>query len=230
MRKVKSFLERNKIYFEIFSFIIIGLSGVYVSYTQSKISKLEYELNKTQIQPLLKIETKLTKSDTIDFYTTQTLIVSNEGGALKKFNQTTNTFYKVELNCPRCNGPKIYYIPIHAYYFANFYTGNFKDVLLTSYCPNNNYAYCKLYEEFIEKSKNAGPYFLDRITLMKISYDDISGENHTNYYNVDNVIGGYEIPVSKYQEIISKSDSAFKDFQWDFDKLSFDKILEITHN
>jgi hypothetical protein len=49
-------LERNKIFFEVFSFLLLGCAGLYVSYNSYKISALEVRIHKTELAPTFKIE------------------------------------------------------------------------------------------------------------------------------------------------------------------------------
>ncbi|GAB2472628.1 hypothetical protein GCM10011375_27510 [Hymenobacter qilianensis] len=53
---MKRFLRDNKIYFEVFSFLVIGICGLIITYYQYKVASQELAIHQSQASPLLRLE------------------------------------------------------------------------------------------------------------------------------------------------------------------------------
>jgi hypothetical protein len=204
---MKKFLTKNKIYFEIFSMIFLGVMALIVSFTQLRTSSLEYELHRAEKMPLFKIDYKLAKIDSTEFYDTEFLQVSNEGGIIKKFECKFNVFYEFTIQpWDNMKHSRTIYVPAWDFYGLTLRSGKLTGELMTAYSRGNNYyiseaeRYCN---KFLEKTKKF--VSVRRTTVLKIDYTNINNEKHTVYLDTQ----GNEISENEY----SQTERHAKDFQ-----------------
>jgi hypothetical protein len=55
INKIRIFLKRNKIFFEVFSLLIIGFAGIIFGYFQWQVNKMQLHINEIEKQPLFRI-------------------------------------------------------------------------------------------------------------------------------------------------------------------------------
>ncbi|MEQ8905709.1 hypothetical protein [Ekhidna sp.] len=95
MKKIKSvrkWLNKNKVFFEVFSFLFLGLAAIFISYQQWKIASMELQLNELNYLPKINIE--LEKNGN-----TESIIISNKGFHLKDYSSDLFSFYSLPKDC-----------------------------------------------------------------------------------------------------------------------------------
>lgn len=224
---MRKFLEKNKIYFEVFSLTFLGLMGIVVSISQAVIARRELKIHEKELLPTFSIKYQLFKSnDTSNVYDTEMLTISNEGRAIKKMRYELKTFYKFEFyrkNTSLRN--TILYAPISDYFILQYITNEHVGKLLEAVTKGNNENFFDVYKCCMKKTKDNNFLFVDKISLLKISYIDLSGDSHDEYYS-----GTNEIDESNYKNVISSSNKYFGNNFFSQKEINEDLIDSIFNN
>jgi hypothetical protein len=215
---LRMFLERNKIFFEIFSYVVIGFTGIIFSYFQWKTNEQQIEMHRNEIQPVFRIAFTLYKIDS-EVYNTEALKIYNDGTPIKSFDYEIKTYYHLEYISK--NNREEYYIPIIGFYWTELPKSNSVGILTECYLKNNNAEYARIYKECLSQSHEDEYYSIERFSLIKISYQDIIDEQHVVYYKNKELIG-----KDYHNEIIKKSEQLNDNFPIDVDKISLNLIRD----
>ena len=209
MDSIRLFLECNKIFFEVFSYTIVGIAGVIFSRYQYKSNKRQVEMQKKQIemhekesQPLFKIIFRIDSHE--EKNDSELMELYNEGNPFKSFNYEMKTFLKLHYFSVDNGINSTYYIPISDYYIRGQKTTNLTGKLLTKSLPKNHAMFYDLYKETIELSKESNCVFINRLSLIKIEYIDIYNNKQIVYFEDE-----IQINSNLYNEIIDKSREVF---------------------
>jgi len=218
-------LSRNEIFFKVFSYLFLGVMGAVVSISSYEIAKREHDLH---VNPLFRITASSNKLTPRGLDTEQ-LEIFNEGTTLKTFPVfSISTFYRIEIHCPRCPRPKVFFIPVHDFYQGHYETKQLKGKLLSAYVPGNIERFDNLFKECLKNSRNSS-YHVDRITAIKIDYRDIENHSGTEYYKLDSK-DGILISALEYNDTLLAGRSLLKDISYGFESVTFDVIKDIYVN
>lgn len=175
--------------------IIIGLMGIIVSYTQAKIAYSDFKLHKAEQLPVFKIDNDLIKNDSINFFDTEDLKITNEGCVIRDFKYSISAFYSIEIKYLK--NSRYYLFAVNDYYQLSFYTNNMKGELMHAYCPGNNKEFSRFYNDCLNSSKGDTLIDTRKIGFIRLSYTDINDEKHIEYYNSQ----GLKLTEDKYNSI-----------------------------
>lgn len=213
--KARKTLEKNKIFLEVISLTILGISGVIFSYQQVVTSNREYELHKKEKSPLIRVTSDIRFNPHLEFYDIRELKIYNEGESLTDFNYEVYTFYLLTSEPKNRSGKKKqYYIPISDFYQLSFRTGEPTGLLLEAYNNNNNVEFHRAYS--LLKPNDTAYLSIINYSVVKVVFKNILNEKITKYY---------EERLNTYQEIfkrefkrmqdISKQDFSFHKYRMD---------------
>jgi len=167
---------------------------------QLEYSEKQLVIQKQQFLPKIIIRNRLEKTQDHNIYDTEFLEIFNEGFFISNFScQITVLYYFEEYN-NRIFKKRSVHFKVNGYYtFVSKPTerNNQKGKLQTCYDLRNNEHFFKLYQKAIQSSKDNLIYKLEKYSLLKISYDDFEGGNHTKYYVLS--FGDYEVPIDEYE-------------------------------
>ena len=210
MDNIRLFLECNKIFFEVFSYTIVGIAGIIFSRYQYKSNKRQNEMQKAQIemqnkefQPIFMVRFRIDSyeekndSEHIELY--------NEGKPFRSFNYEIRTFFKLRFSSFDDGINSTYYVPISDFYFVRERYKDLTGKLWTNYVPNNHAKFCQLYTEAIELSKDNKYIFINRFSLIQIEYTDIYNNKQTVYFEDE-----LQINKNIFIDIVEKSEEVFK--------------------
>jgi hypothetical protein len=176
-----------------------------VSITQLRVSKRELELHENEMLPLFKVDYEYIKPDSLDYYDTKIVVVSNEGKQIKNFKYDINTYYRFEIT--NRNLKIETYIPVQGFYFARFNTSNPTGKLFEAFGKGNNRDFYKLYLDCMNLTRNGTYVFIDLVSTFKFSYNDINNKKCVVF--LDN--GGNEISESDYIKLTEIKTGNFRD-------------------
>jgi len=220
---MKEFLECNKIFFEILSYVIIGITGIIISYLQLAEYRKQSKMQKSIRQPLFRIAYKIHKILSEDHYDTESFEIHNDGNPFKWFGSDILTFYKVRRSSYEDNDKNkvTLYFPVNGYFFAISQSGSITGKLVEGISRGNNREFGRVYNEFVNYKKNGEYIFIDRIHLIKMEYIDIDNEKHISYYqNRD------EINKKDYEDVLQQSKNIFDHKIFDIEKINLDIIKD----
>jgi len=216
---LRSWLERNKIFFEVFSYSVIGLAGIYFSISQLKVNQRQIEIQKSEMQPVFRITFTLYQDSLSNVYNTEVFGIYNDGKPLKSFKYDVKTYYKIDYISQKEDVNKSFFIPISGFYWAQFPLDNSTGLLVNGFLKNNNSEFKRIYDECLHQSTNNEFYFVSKFSLFKIDYTDLSNTNYTLYFK-----GRESISYENYNELINKSKELKDNFPIDVAKVTLDSI------
>lgn len=175
MGKFRDFIERNgkiiEVIFSLISLIIVGVIGTTISINNSITSKASLDLARANAQPAFNVQ-----SEYNDASTTETLIVDIESGFAENIVVKEYTIFDYFGTVEDKNFSKKCLVND---YFEGFQYGNNKGSVAKMSKDNNFSTYFNLLVEIMNINAKNG---LNRIILVEISYQDITGVNITKYY------------------------------------------------
>jgi len=219
--KLRSWLERNKIFFEVFSYLVIGLAGIYFSISQLKVNQRQIEIQRSEIQPIFKISFTLHEDTLSNVYNTEVFEIYNEGKPLKSFNYNIQTFYKIDYISQKKGINKSFFIPISGFYWAQFPSHNSTGLLTSGFLKNNNSELKRIYDECLNQSKDNEFYNVSKFSLITIDYKDLNDTDHRLYFK-----NREPISYETYNELINKPKELKDDFPIDVEKVTLNIIKE----
>jgi hypothetical protein len=248
---VKSFLEENKIYFEIISTVLLGIMAVYVSYQSNEIAKSQLTVAESQLQvdqaqlqvahhamqlqeqeQLPDVKAKIRTVIHRNGEVSDRVEILNTGKDLYDLKNNIIAFFSIrELQVISGNKP-LEQVPhlINAVIPIGNYPDNFTDVK----DPNNGKMFTtkikstreldKAFETFKSSQETKSRSLVSFIEkYLYVSYKDKFGKNHSKYYHFGP--GGDSIPMDNVS-----GDNIFKLHQLGIERKIYIDIDSIDKN
>lgn len=182
--------------------IITSIVNVYLVKCQLDINKEQTALQKSQNQPIFDILIKQQQDSDDGKYGTDVLEVRNVGSKVKYCNVKSTVFFCLSKHY-FSQGDSLY-AEIKDYFHATVNSNVGDGLIMQKWCPGNNRIFCEGYNEAIHDSHDGFYYFYDKIILLKIDYQDILNEKHTQYYK-DNI----QISEAQYNRYFNSSSASW---------------------
>lgn len=186
-RKVKAWLEDNKIYFEIGVASLLSLMAIIISVQSNRIAKVQTEIARETALPHLEIRDQLEFNDKTKLWDNRFLSVYNRGGALTDFELRHLSF--MVINSSTESALDSISLPIDNYYDWKQVLGDGQGLIFQI---NNDHRGAK--EVALRDSLNGIAYFQIE-TYVRMTYKDILNETHVDYYK----ISPNKVPIGKEQ-------------------------------
>ena len=193
LKRVLKVLQEAEPLFRLIEVILVVFGTVFVSCQANTIARHANAIAETQIN-ISKDENQP------DFIISQVLEENSQGlenanSVLYLYN-TGATFYNldvdiaciIELNFIDTNNMEVvkYLFSLDDFYLIGEVSRNTQGLLLTKFCEGNWEKFFKLYQDVLHDDRLESGYII-LSQYVKISYQDIYGEKHTNYYMVDGI-------------------------------------------
>jgi hypothetical protein len=134
MSRVRSWLERNKIYFETLlvglpsaASLVVSIFACFVAFRAANDTSVLMERQARAQElvelPFIVVYHQLSSDDNSNNFTQDSLVISNDGSPLRNFQCTEAVFLVVEvanLRAQGSRGTKRFEIPVNAYFFVHF--------------------------------------------------------------------------------------------------------------
>lgn len=181
--RFRSFLEKNKIFFEITASLFIGGASVLLSYSALSINDKMLLATEVSALPHLSIGSRAQKDNETHKYSEEELFLSNNGAPLTNLDWQTKTFVVIESsNLQR----QLVLLPVNGYYFAQFTTNNVVGELSSKVGRQNLQKFSSLYQEVLDynnsQSNTLDYYFVKIITVSRVEYEDRLGRRDVVYF------------------------------------------------
>lgn len=208
--KIKAFLEENKIYFEIFSFLFLGTMGLIVSITQWKTAERELLLHNSELLPLFRVDYRQIRTESDSTYG-EIMTLSNEGKQIKNFDCEIFSFYEFKVSTvDKGYKENKYYLSITPFYSIYYETNNLNNIMEEGLAHESYLDFFRLYNDCMFLSKSGNFIFINRLHYFKINYIDIKNEDHLVYLNSK----GQEISEKEYTMISELASKQFNNRQF----------------
>lgn len=217
----RSWLERNKIFFETITAVFLATMAVMVSYAQFKMMDKQNQISEANALPQIISTISFTKDNSSN-YTDEWLLIDNEGGVIKETDTSQAVFLKATYSSLNPIKLKVLYIPLSGYYGTAFSSGRGKGTI-TSAFGKNNYAKFHSFAQTFKPplSENEEMLYVELVRMVRIKYIDIFGKEHIDYQVVDPIGGANALSKSEGERIFSAFNNALKKGTFlDFNKIN----------
>ena len=187
--KIRVWLNTNKILS--ITAIIISLMAIIVSMHANQIASDQTIIMKSELLPILHLNIDQKWNFTAPKYSEDEITIYNIGAPLSEFKFKNAIFFKVKWDTQN-DEPKEALVPIDDYYYIKEITDNPQGELITFYYigpsghRGNYYKAANIiwtFSDFADENNANGS--VDLLRYFKLSYKDIFGDNHIEYYQVD---------------------------------------------
>lgn len=216
--KTRKWLEKNRIFFEIFSYTFLGLASIAVAYLSWSTSEKQLKLAEIERQPVINVQ-----QNTAD--EKKAIQVHNNGFHLWEPIILVESFFEVQnFIAGRDDNSIRYHFKVWNYYEhvlnSPSSTGKLADISIDSSAVG---IFEKLRDEvwtisFLEEM----PYDFKRLDIVWIAYNDIYGVQRRKYFLVDEII--QEITTENYNYLKSRIQDNYSIS--DFKKLEAKELVE----
>ena len=182
--------------------IITSFVNVYLVKCQLDINKEQTALQKSQNQPIFDILVRQQQDSDDGKYGTDVMEVRNIGSKVKYCKVESTVFFCLSKHY--LSQRDSLYAEIKDYFYATVNSNVGDGLIMQQWCPGNNRIFCEGYNKAIHDSHDGIHYFYDKVILLKIDYQDILDENHTQYYK-DNI----QISEEQYNHYFDSSSASW---------------------
>ena len=181
MTRCRTWLKANKVYFEIVSSVLFGLTAVLIAFASYTVSKRQLGIAALAAEPHFFVETIFVRESGSKVFTSQELRIHNGGSPVSNIEITCRTFIEV-----RRFGENegLTFVPLLGYYTATI--DQHMPVGHLSTCTghrNNDHAARIHFSSLDDEVQNKHGYFELRIlAVVRVSYTDRLGRSDVAYF------------------------------------------------
>lgn len=204
------YLSQNANGIQVLVGVILGLANLILAIVnlrlvcrQKELSEELSELEKDRDQPIFQISSTYERDSNDNVYGTQSISVANVGNhTIGPCEVDVDVYIKLTRTIVGRHDD-----PIYAHigdYFSISCGGNTKEEVFYSITPGNNRKFGEIYTEAVNEPKEKDRivyYFIDKVLLLKIVYNDIHNKEHERYYMYNK-----EITKGEYDRIHQESE------------------------
>lgn len=96
-RSFRNFLNDNKVFIEVFSFLVLGIAGVYVSYNSYRVSEVELRIHEAELTPIFKLAL-LDTTEVLSMFKEEGIKIIKESGYANKVKCEVLTYITVSID------------------------------------------------------------------------------------------------------------------------------------
>lgn len=179
--KIRSWLNRNKIFFEISSSLLLGVAGIFVAYASYQVSTAQLEISRIATEPHFYVDTVLIQSPETQDFDNEEMYVQNAGAPAHNISVSARTFISVDLF--EVDQDQVF-VPVLGYFSGKFQTYEPVGLIVTFKGHLNNHHAARLYFSVMNPDVMKGrPFFAHTFfTITEISYKNALGEDRVEYF------------------------------------------------
>lgn len=216
--KIRDFLQRNQIYFEIFSSILLSIMALIVSVNSCQISKQQLANEERLNMPRIKIShEQLSSKEAND---SEKIIIENVGGHAYNYNIEKRVFLSCKYFPLNGDNSKQICLPIQDILDTSFPTNNYTGVI------ESYYTICtvKYFNELYNQARDIKGFLdLQLLKYISISYFDFKDELHEELFIIDGVYQGRKIEKNdKISKLFSVKFPSYR-----ISEIKLEKIIEM---
>ncbi|NJW51813.1 hypothetical protein [Salinimicrobium oceani] len=224
MKNLRERLENNKVYFEVFSYLVLGAASIVVAFLSWQTSERQLELYELEKIPVIytKIETEENQK-VVNVYN-----LGQPAFDISVFPVAVIAIKNVRYSTPNGEDPSLF---IH---FSDFYestsaTSNLVGKIAT--LPINNVAWETIIEKKDSLTTEKNPHqgvILHHYQLLDLKFEDLQGGTHRKFYMI--VHGSpLEINESRFNELLHlHGENTINLTTTEFEQMSLKEIGELV--
>lgn len=205
IKTLRKSLEKNKIFIDSFSGIVLTTIIVVLSYRTYINDENELLINEIEHSPRIIMEQWYYEGSN-GKRGKEVLTIINEGYHLSNFKHELYTFVRINKRDRELKMLTSFAVPVGGYIGVGSLYKNSKGELATYFV--NNTLFNQLQYEFAVEANTNGEFFyeLEKVLLLKVEYCDYKNDVIIKYYCDDNSYRGSEIPEDVALDIIALDD------------------------
>ncbi|MBL8883858.1 MAG: hypothetical protein JNL45_12490 [Hyphomicrobium sp.] len=230
----KGILERNEIFFKTIASVSISAAALLVAVLQwntareaSSLADMQARIAEANALPQFEITQQQKFNDDTKTYDNTAITINNVGGPVYELSSRAYYFYLVRGQKPGNDASREWIdqqVPVLGYYDTQAVSGASKGVLTTHMGYNNN---AKTRSNFDELRKLAtqqswSVFTVEHQVYVGISYADLLGRKHQEYFEVADVGPSRRISSSEAQKVLMLWNDGKR---YELDKLKADVFL-----
>jgi hypothetical protein len=178
---IRSWLQKNKVFFDVFAALMISGASLVVSYSTLRVSEKTLAVTEVATLPHFALSKKGRVDAASGKAVEETLVLNNHGSPAYNISWDVRTFLMFE---DYIQGQTSTYIPVNGYYFAQFPTSAQTGEISSIVGHNNLRNFSLLYEEALKTAIEDKPRsrFPSLVVVSVITYEDRLGRCSSIYF------------------------------------------------
>lgn len=178
---IRQWLEKNKIFLDVVSAMLLPVAAVYVAYKANSIADVQTKIMEQQVMPRIEIRTDQIFNEKNELSDTQMFSVFNMGGKLSNFDYDHVEFLNIELYNGISSNDTIL-LPIADYQVVGgIISGNSEGLVYTLTNSHGDSSIVNLRNNLI--TKHIG--YCNILSYAKVTYEDLFGNEHKEYFRTN---------------------------------------------
>lgn len=177
IRKLRIYLTKNKIFFEVIVSMALSFMAIYVSIQANKIAENQTRIMEEELLPQLEIRPSVEFNQELQIYDNTTWLFYNHGGKLSNFNTEEYSFIKI-IDKNSENYDTIIR-PLYSYLdFRGVLTGESEGLI---YLVDNHHHGNK---EMELRNSLINEAYIEIHVYVQVSYKDLFNKEHYEYFQI----------------------------------------------
>ena len=189
---VRSFLGRNKVFFDTLAAVLLATMAVILGYSQLIVTMEQTDLQKLAQSPSFAVAETYVRNEESGYYENTWLNIYNIGAVARDIVATTATFVDVSLTLSDAE-VVTYTLPLQGYYSSSWPLGNLQGNVIRFEGYNNNLSYGLLIDAFYASLARDTSISFGTIGLRKyvrVRWQSVSGSSSEQFLALSGGIGG----------------------------------------
>jgi len=194
IKSSRKFLEKNKVFFEVFSYVILGLASIWVAILSNNTAKKQLEFLDLDHKPIINIQRDYNELH-------EFIRINNVGHHLSGLTAEYTSYLRFEDYKVGYDNSINIHLKVADYFNLNYKTENTTGQINSISSPKYLNAETNRIQEIIRDSLS-DKFDIARFEhLLKVNYRDLQKESHSKFYKIDD-FSTIEIGKKNYDSIM----------------------------
>jgi hypothetical protein len=210
--RLRTWLQTNKIFFVVSSWILLGGAAVVVSYASLKVSRTQAIVAIVQVSPQLHVTERYVRDQTLGRFTSVDVEVTNDGYPIANYQAEAKSMYKLSRRDRTTETTA--YRPVR-FLFAQAVTGASQGLLSTFSQPGNSEDAARIEGEVLAlngEAKEPDGLLAELVTVIAVSYTDALGETRAQYFKLQGMGAASHVSNDEGRAWVRRHADAFRMF------------------
>jgi hypothetical protein len=218
LSSVREFLEKNKIFLEVFVATSLSFMAVYVSIQANKIAQNQTKIMEEENLPQLEIIKSNEYNDQIKIVDNNVWYFFNRGGKLSNFEIKEYTFFRFGTRVELGNDSII--LPLYSYLsWKGTLTGESEGLIYQVDNNHNGVNEVKLRDSLLKFG------FYEIASYVAVSYVDIFDKEHIEYFQISPGSRGRRVSQKTWKTV--KAEFEFNENKYTFSRLNASDVIKM---
>ena len=228
MDRARSWLERNKVFFDTLAATLVALMAVTVAISQYFLASQQTEYSRVSLLPSFSISARPLKSaPNGTTYSDDKIFVENIGRPVTGFRSSTIVFLDLRILGWKTAIDTTFSFALNGYYSGSYYSGSGTGRLVTIEGYRNHEKFYRLERE-IDKLTDSNEFYVELSVrrFLRLRYRDQLSAQHTSYYYVPLIHGASLFDSYDGEELFDRHRELLGSDMWqDIDRVKASELL-----